>query len=112
MCSQRWYILRDYMVQNGLKKAFFGDGDNSVFRNITEVCQAGRSHCSAIINVEAQGGNMKWTSAGEASVWTVEAISDFCNFTQVMYQDKVNVLATKHRNGGSSVVDMSLLWLW
>jgi hypothetical protein len=110
---QRWFVLHDYMVQTGLKKAYFSDGDSSVFRNISEVVETpGRSNCSSIINIDAQKGNLYWSGAGEASVWTTEAIKDFCTFTQNMYERKAPVLATKFRGDGSSVVDMSLLWLW
>jgi hypothetical protein len=101
------------MTKKGVSKAFFGDGDSSVFRNITQIYDAGRADCSAVINIEAQGGNFKWTGAGEASIWTTEAIVDFCSFVQEMYQHKSATLTLKHRGPSmSSVVDMSLLWLW
>ena len=38
-CFTRWYILKDYMIRKNIETAFFGDGDSSVFMNITEVFQ-------------------------------------------------------------------------
>jgi hypothetical protein len=98
---------------SGVNKTYFSDGDSSVFRNITQIYYAGRSNCSAVINVEGQEKHLKWTSAGEASIWTTEAVIDFCSFVQEIYQHKSSILELKYRGPGkSSVVDMSLLWLW
>jgi hypothetical protein len=61
-CFQRWFILRDYMLKRGVRKALFADGDSIIVRNVTEMCDfEGRKHCSAAVNVEANGGNYKWT---------------------------------------------------
>jgi hypothetical protein len=52
-----------------------------------------------------------WCAAGEASVWTVAAIVDFCSFTVEVYKTKLETLKIKS-DKMTSVVDMSLLWLW
>lgn len=109
-CIQRWYVLNDFMAKNKIAKAFFGDGDSSVFVNVTEAFLL-RPQCQAVINVEAQGNNLHWVGAGEASLWTMEGITSLCKFTSEVYGKHKPLLQIKG-NGGSSVVDMSLLWLW
>ena len=99
------------MEQRNITRAFFGDGDSTVFTSVTDVIRATRADCAAVINIEAQFHDLHWVGAGEASVWTLPAISDFCTFTRSMYVDHFATLQVKG-NGGSSVVDMSLLWLW
>ena len=53
-CFQRWFILQDYMQRRNLSRAYFSDGDSSVFTNVSEVVKTTRANCSAIINIEAQ----------------------------------------------------------
>lgn len=53
-CIQRWFILKEYMGKNNVERAFFGDGDSSVFVNISEIFNL-RPQCGSVINVEAQG---------------------------------------------------------
>ena len=109
-CFQRWFVLKEFMLQHGIAKAFFGDGDSSVFMNIKSAVKH-REHCSAIISIDAQAHDLYWCAAGESSVWTTVAIVDFCAFTFEMYSHKVQILRIKDA-GRTSVVDMSLLWLW
>lgn len=109
-CFQRWFVLKEFMMKNNISRSFFGDGDSSVFMNIKSAIRH-REHCSAIINIDAQQHDLYWCAAGEASVWTIAAIVDFCSFTLEMYQTKDNILRIKAA-GRTSVVDMSLLWLW
>ena len=109
-CFQRWFILQDFMMQNQISQTFFGDGDSSVFMNIKKAMKY-REHCSAVLSIDAQTNNLYWCAAGEASVWTFPAITDFTSFILKMYSTKLNILKIKG-SAGSSVVDMSLLWLW
>lgn len=109
-CFQRWFVFQDYMLKNGIARSFFGDGDSSVFMNINSAIRH-REHCSAIINIDAQQHDLYWCAAGEASVWTFAAIVDFCSFTLEVYKTKVDILKIKS-DQQTSVVDMSLLWLW
>ena len=67
------------MKAKNFSRAFFGDGDSSVFRNVDEIYQQRRT-CDAIINVEGQFSKYHWTGAGEASIWSVDAIEDFCKY--------------------------------
>ena len=109
-CFQRWFVLQDYMMKNDIARSFFGDGDSTVFMNIKSAVRF-REHCSAIINIDAQQHDLYWCAAGEASVWTVAAIVDFCSFTVEVYKTKLETLKIKS-DKMTSVVDMSLLWLW
>jgi hypothetical protein len=109
-CFQRWFVLQEYMMKNDIARSFFGDGDSTVFMNIKSAVRF-REHCSAIINIDAQQHDLYWCAAGEASVWTVAAIVDFCSFTVEVYKTHLETLRIKS-NKMTSVVDMSLLWLW
>lgn len=55
---------------------------------------------------------MLWYS--QASLWTIEAISDFCAFTMAFYSkpEYLEVLGRKTKESGSTVTDMALVWLW
>ena len=81
-CFQRWFILQDYMQRRNLSHAYFSDGDSSVFTSVSHVVKTTRANCSAVINIEAQFHDLHWVGAGEASVWTLPAIVDFCAFMQ------------------------------
>jgi hypothetical protein len=109
-CLQRWFIIQDFMKIKGVDHVFFGDGDSSVFADMSLV-HSYRPSCDAVINIESQSNNLHWVGAGEASIWTIAGISDFCKFTTAMYKSFVPTLKIKAR-GGSSVVDMSIMWLW
>ena len=110
-CIQRWYVLRDYMQIKGISHALFGDGDASIFVNVHEAFSA-RPKCDVAINIEMQYHKTHWVGAGESSLWTTAAITDFCAFTMDVYEKKKELLHTKHNHKGSAVVDMSVLWLW
>jgi hypothetical protein len=109
-CIQRWFILQSYMSTKNIKQSFFGDGDSSVHVNIAEAWNL-RSHCNAVINVECQGNDFHWVGAGESSMWTIKGITEFTKFTTTIYTNHIDILLKKAK-GGSSVVDMSILWLW
>lgn len=110
-CFQRWFVLKDYMEKNNISRSFFGDGDSSVFVNVTQI-NALHSHCDAVINVETQDSKFKWTGAGEASLWSLHAIQDFCRFTTDMYKSHIEVIKLKGGRGKTNFVDMSMLYVW
>jgi hypothetical protein len=109
-CIQRWFVLMEYMKANLVPVTFFGDGDSTVFDNMEKAFQL-RSHCAACINIEKQGHDYHWVGAGEASLWTIDAIKEFCQFAMTIYLSHKQLLHMKG-DKGSSVVDMSILWLW
>ena len=43
-----------------------------------------RPNCHAVINVEAQSNNFHWVAAGEASIWTISALTDFCRYAIII----------------------------
>jgi hypothetical protein len=88
---------------------------NTIFcRNLTEVSGMERGPCSAIVNIEDQAHNFHWVGSGEASTWTLEALSDLCAFMTSFYThpEFLSTLERKAKEGGSTVTDMSLIWLW
>lgn len=113
-CIQRWLILQDYMAAKSISTVFYGDCDTTVFTSMTEAWKS-RNQCSAMISVETQWHDYHWASAGHNSFWTLEAVTDFCDFFKSIYEKPstvAEVLEPKWRHHGSTVTDMSLLWLW
>lgn len=108
-CFLRWFVLMDFMKRHNIARAFYGDGDSSVFASMNAAYNM-RSNCDACINIERQSNKLHWVGAGESSLWTVPALEDFCAFTLTVYKDYVDTLRIKAKR--SFVVDMSLLWLW
>ena len=109
---QRWFVLKDFMLKTRTERVFFGDGDSAVFGNMTRAF-ALRSECDAVVNVEAQPNLFHWVAAGESSLWTVDALVGFTDFTLKMYSSAstLTILKSKEHHR-PAVVDMSLLWLW
>jgi len=92
-------------------KVFYSDSDNVVYTNVTYACKIQRPNCSTIINIEDQRQNYSWVGAGESSLWNIDSLNDFCNFTINLYSNHLATLQLK-ADSGSMVVDMSILWLW
>ena len=66
------------------------------------------------MNIEPQPSKYHWVAAGEASIWTIDSSSDFCRFAYAAYVNPQFYFSLQLRfdRSSSSVVDMSLLWLW
>ena len=109
---QRWFLVRDFLRAQGISQVFFSDGDSTVYGNVTQA-HLDREQCAAVINVEYQPGVLHWVAAGEASLWSIQAMESFCNFTMAVYESRSAVDAMQIKNNiKPAVVDMSLLWLW
>lgn len=109
---QRWFVVRDYMRAKSLERAFFSDGDSVLFGNATQAW-SDRSECGAVVNVEYQPGPLHMVAAGESSLWTIQALSSFCEYTISVYQSSAAVKVLQLKNlARPAVVDMTLLWLW
>ena len=138
-CLQRWFIVHQFMVKMNLSNIFFSDGDSVLFANISGIGWHRRNAgCKATINVESQIHDYVWVGAGEASIWSLEALSDFCRHEQVLCGNSIVIISCHSIHSGhpplhyyrfimhtyskkldalkkktdSSVTDMSLLWLW
>ena len=111
-CFLRWFILHDFMLENQLTKVLFADGDSSIFVSTTSIFN-NNANCDAIINIESQSNLYHFVGAGEASLWSLPAIIDFCQFLMNTYMyDKYMKLLYDKKSHGTSVCDMSLLWLY
>ena len=75
------------MKSHNISKAFFGDGDSSVFVNIHQIDQYRQPKCDAVINIDRQKTKTYWVGAGEASIWSIGAIEDFCRYIILTYID-------------------------
>ena len=110
-CFQRWFILHDFMDRNNITHVLFADGDSAIFTSAYTAWKM-RNRCSAVINVDTQRSPFYWVAAGEASLWMLPAIADFCKFIESMYSKHVDIISLKFKSTQTNVVDMSLLWLW
>jgi hypothetical protein len=63
------------------------------------------------MNIEIQYHNFHYAAAGESSLWNLEALTELCDFTTEIYTKHLHILEEKGRSG-STVTDMTLLWLW
>ena len=109
-CIQRWLVLDEYATVNNISALYFSDGDSFLFVNAKDAFLQ-REECHAVINVEAQSSNLHWVAAGEASLWTIDALHDFTLFLFELYTNRKDIFLKKLTNK-SCVVDMTILWLW
>jgi hypothetical protein len=103
-------VINEYAKVNNIFVVYFSDGDSFLFVNARDAFLQ-RSHCDAVLNVEAQHGDLHWVAAGESSLWTKAALQEFVSFVFQIYTKDKKVLLRKLLNK-TCVVDMSILWLW
>lgn len=103
-------MINEYAKVNNILVLYFSDGDSFLFANARDAFLQ-RSHCGAVLNVEAQHGDLHWLAAGESSLWTKTALQEFVTFVFQMYTMHKKILLRKLLNR-TCVVDMSILWLW
>jgi hypothetical protein len=111
---QRWYVLYEYMMKYNKTHIFFGDGDTSVYADMTKVWENNRNHCDASIIIPGTARDLNWVGTGCSSLWTLSALESFVEFMTHIYTDisYKRTLQIKAKNAGGCVVDMSILWLW
>jgi hypothetical protein len=108
VCLQRWFVLKSFMTKYSVEQVFYGDSDTVVFLNMKEV-YAARKHCDAVISVEVQKSSIIRGVSGHASMWTLQAITDFSRFLTDLYANHMDILSVGRSHG---VSDMTSLWYW
>ena len=99
---RRWLFLCSWMIKTSTPRAFFADGDVSVFYNMTKAFDYKVAlGCEGAINVDRQEP-MSWVGAGESSLWTIKSITNFSKFLFAMYT----------KNGAKNYVDSTLAVKW
>lgn len=111
ICFQRWFILKEYMEKRNITRCLSGDHDSIIFVNISQINNF-HAKCDAVINVEGQSKKMLWTGAGEAALWSLPALQDFCRFTTALYTSHLHVLKLKGGKGRGDLTDMGVLYVW
>ena len=93
---------------------YFGDGDTALFADATKAWfNTRRRDCDAVLATPGTANTYYWVSTGCSSFWTLRAIESFCDFVMQVYANpKYHKFLRMKADRGSSVVDMSLLWLW
>ena len=110
--------MMDYMRANGLNRAFYGDGDSSVFVNVQSIDNL-RPKCAAVINYERQS-KFSWVGAGESSIWSLDALEDFCRYVtdqcaaELSHMPHIgllpNCIANMRKPCGLSLLNLRHMW--
>lgn len=111
-CIQRWFILRDYMKENSIKKCFVCDTDVLVYSNIEKALILFGDDRMALIKLGS-------TYSLGISFILLEKLTLFCNYIGDCYQDdnllkrlEECYLTTKKKKLLGGVSDMSLATNW
>lgn len=114
-CFKRFFVMREYMQRNSIKKMIFADSDLMIFSNLSDFYH--KNICGASLSIPKRQDNYRWTAQAHSSFWTIEHLSDFLDFVQCEYVNHIDVLTEKYKyhlknsvKGG--VCDMTLLYLW
>ena len=77
-CFSRWFILRDFMLENKINQALHLDTDILFFANSEEEAKRFKNLDCAISG----------RTSGHSSYWTIDGIVKFCNYIMELYQNK------------------------
>lgn len=101
-CIQRWFALKEFVKGQNIDQFFYCDSDVMVYCDIAEVLE--EYNCEvALPHLEGYSGHN--------SFWTAKALSFFCDFSLLFYQDPENMQLweDRYRATKESICDMTLL---
>lgn len=89
ICLQRWFILEEFMLINGLKKCLYLDSDILLYGNVSEDSPRFSSFGMTIAGISGHSN----------FVHHIDTLSDFCRFLMDSYKDEaaIQVLEEKYR---------------
>tara|TARA_R110000823_G_scaffold308873_2_gene432724 strand:+ start:1389 stop:2213 length:825 start_codon:yes stop_codon:yes gene_type:complete len=77
-CFSRWFILRDFMLENKITQALHLDTDILFFAN-------GEEEAKRFKNLDCA---ISGRTSGHSSYWTIEGLVKFCDYILEIYKDK------------------------
>lgn len=115
-CFHRWFALAEWMRRMRAERAFYCDSDVMLYCDVTEWAESvGNPDVS--LQIPKHQPEYRWAASGHVSLWTLDALSAFCNYIVAIYQESSELLEakwhwhqTESKPGG--ICDMTLLYLW
>lgn len=102
ICFKRYFMLYEYVKQNGLNEFILCDSDLLVFGDLSKFnygrYEAAFSYCE-------DQSNYRWAASPHCSFWTVNALRKFIDFVIETYKNNIATLQKKwsyhlHNNVG------------
>lgn len=110
-CFQRWFILKNYMIENNLDVVFYVDSDVLLFCDVNEEWGKYKQYDFTLLH----------RSAATSSFITLRGLENLCNTIEKVYEDKNSYLFLKmeshfrvrqHCGLPGGVCDMTVLELF
>jgi len=115
-CYIRWIAVRNVAVSIKCDNLFYGDSDNLIFSNLSEVYDSIGKPELALAIPERQPP-FRQSATGEVSYWSIEALDRFCSYLIDLYEDPFEFRKLvekwnyhKGNNLPGGVCDMTALW--
>ncbi len=120
-CFQRWFAIERWAREHNVEGIFYSDSDVMLYCNITEWAESVDKPDVSFQVPQHQPG-YRWSASAHVSLWTLEALREFCEFVSSEYC-YVTLSATGGRltnkwqwhqetDTAGGVCDMTLLFLW
>lgn len=77
ICIQRWFILRDFLIKNGIKRCLYLDSDIFVYSDINELANRFMEYGMTICGI-----------SGHINFLEVNTLIDFCNYITSSYTNE------------------------
>tara|TARA_A100001515_G_scaffold144096_1_gene147116 strand:+ start:2559 stop:3386 length:828 start_codon:yes stop_codon:yes gene_type:complete len=115
-CFIRWIAVRNAAKMMKCDDIFYGDSDNLIFSNLSDVYSAiGKPNLA--LAIPKKQPYFRQAATGEVSYWSLGMLDKFCNYLIEMYNDSFEFRKLlekwnyhKNNNLPGGVCDMTALW--
>ena len=117
---EKYFFLLEHMKNQQLQKMLYIDSDLLLYGNMTEVISKYYDSfdvCSCIS--EQNYEDFYWTASGHLSLWTYQALEEFCDFILKAYTEENHIENLKRKwqwhldnNISGGICDMTLVYLF
>ena len=121
---KRFFAMKNYMNEKGLKECVLIDSDVLTYENYSKIPVFGQCDATLFIPEEEEKGsdplsygNYYWGASAGTSYFKYEVLEDIVNFMIETYKNHFDLLEKKWKwhqenNYGGGVCEMTLLFLW
>jgi len=111
ICIQRWFILKEFLIRNGIESCIYLDSDILLYGDVTEDARRFSSFGMTIAGISGHSNFIKKTTT----------LSEFCGFLMESYKGpaEIEILKTKyarfrenHEEGGISDMTFFMEFKW
>ena len=112
MAFRRWFIVRDFMKKEGIRKLFLCENDVLLYANISTLLA---DYDKSALCTPIDQAELDWCSSGHCALWFYDDVDYLCDLSLQYYNDKLDVLKKKwqyhqdHKLAGG-ICDMTLLY--